>query len=592
MKFLEYEALHVLQGVGLSPGVSQGCVCRLQAHGPVVQRLHIGPSEIAEELNQLAAAVNRTRQQLIEIKAQLQDRVGGESAAVLDAHLLILEDPTLLSSIQNKIQHDLASSEWAVQEVSEQLLSVYRSIQDPIFRERRFDLEEVLERLALNLIEVDPHHGTISDDDLVLVAPTISLSILADFEVRRIRGLVSTRGAVASHLTILARSLQIPMVAEIEDLTPLSSGKRVLIDGNRGLVMVEPESVAGVLPPPARLQPDLERWEWRSCEVAKTLDGQAISLLANTELDNDLEQARAAGAEGIGLFRTEYLFMSRKDGAIGEEQQYRHYRRLAELVGSRPVHVRTLDIGDEGHPYFVELAGETEPVLGLRGIRLGLEHPKIFLPQIRAILRAACFGNLKIVFPMISSVDEVIRARQLVDEARSELARERIPIPAIEVGVMLEVPAAVVCLEALAEITDFFLVGTNDLIQYTLAIGRNEQRVAHLFQALHPAVLASLARIAEVTQRADRPVTVCGEMAAQPGLAGLLIGLGFRQLSMNPWSISTVRERVRGMTLVDLRSAAQQALSLKTIEAVENFIENTDLLGTNQGTRPNNGVRL
>ena len=585
MKSIDYEALHVLQGVGLSPGVSEGHVCRLQARGPVVQRLHIESNQISDELSQLAAAVNRTRRQLIEIKAQLNDRLGGESASVLDAHLLILEDPTLQTAIQNKIRHDLASSEWAVQEVAEQLLSAYRSIQDPIFRERRFDLEEVLERLAFNLAELDPNQGSVSDEDLVLVAPTISLAILADFEVSRIRGLVSTRGGRASHLTIIARSLQIPMVAAIDDLSPLGSGKRVLLDGNRGLVMVEPESIAGVFPASVRPNPQLEPSDWSSSESVATLDGQAITLLANTELDNDLEQARNAGAEGIGLFRTEYLFMSRKDGAIDEEEQYGSYRRLAEVAGRRPVHVRTLDIGDEGHPYFEELAGEMEPVMGLRGIRLGLEYPKILVPQIRAILRAACHGNLKIVFPMISSVDEVIRARHLVDQARSDLAREGIPVPAVEVGVMLEVPAAILCLEALTEIVDFFLVGTNDLIQYTLAIDRNAQRVAHLFQALHPAVLTSLARIAEVTKLATRPVIVCGEMATQSGLAGLLIGLGFRQLSMNPWSISTIREHILSMTLADLESAARQALSLKTIEEVVAFIEATDSLGKAQVTQ-------
>jgi len=585
VKSLEYGALNVLQGVGLSPGVRRGRVCRLQSHGPVVQRLNIKADQIADELKQLAAAVNRTRQQLIEIKAQLQERLGGESASVLDAHLLILEDPTLQSSIQEKIEHDLTSSERAVQEVTEQLLSAYRSIEDPIFRERRFDLEEVLERLAFNLAELDPHHGSVSDEDLVLVAPTLSLSILAEFEVSRIRGLVSTRGGSASHLTIIARSLQIPMVGSIEDLTALRNGQRVLIDGDRGLVMVEPESWAGVVPPPARPATDLEPAEWNSPEVVTTLDGQVISLLANTELDNDLEQARDAGAEGIGLFRTEYLFMSRKDGAIDEEQQYRSYQRLAAAAGSHPVHVRTLDIGDEGHPYFEELAGETEPVLGLRGIRLGLEYPEILLPQIRAILRAACFGNLKIVFPMVSSVDEVIRARSIVDQARSDLAREGLSVPPVQVGVMLEVPAAILCLEALTEIADFFLVGTNDLIQYTLAIDRNAPRVAHLFQALHPAVLTSLARIAEVTKRADRPVTVCGEMATQSGLAGLLIGLGFRRLSMNPWSISTIRDHIRRMTLSDLESAAQQALSLKTIEEVERFIEETGLLGVSSSGR-------
>ena len=426
----------------------------------------------------------------------------------------------------------------------------------------------------------EPHRQ--QHENLVLVGESISLSILAEFDVSHIKGLISTRGGTASHLTILARSLRIPMVTAIDNLSLLGSGKRVLIDGNRGLVLVEPESVTFPDHEPEerdKLDPD----EWKALSETVTLDGERVSLLANTELDLDLDHARAVAAEGVGLFRTEYLFMSRKDGPINEEEQFQRYQSLAQLLAGRPAYVRTLDIGDEGHPYFLELAGEDEPLLGLRGIRLGLDYPEILIPQLRAILRAAEFGDLRIVFPMISSAAEFARAREIVDQVLSDLRNEGHPVRTdVQVGAMLEVPAAIFCLRDLVELADFFLVGTNDLVQYTLAVGRNNQRVAHLFQPFHPAVLAILTQIIAVTTESETPVIVCGEMAGQPRSAALLVGLGFRQLSMNPMSIDAVRAEIQGVSTAELRLAAEHVLTLQSPRQIEQFVRETPFLAPRQ----------
>lgn len=564
-----------LEGVGLAPGLVIGTAYKVEPRVPAFYRIRIAPHEIEEELERLHKALATSRDQLQQVKAKFDAQLGREHSYIIEAHILMLEDREFLGAIRSRIQDQLESPERAVYEIGERWLQIYRSLDDPFFQERGSDLREVVARVVANLMELDPHGQTDLPPNLVLVAPAISLSTLADYEVDRVKGLILTSCGRTSHVTIIARSYQIPVVSGIENVEEqVRTGETVAVDGSRGLVWVNPAArqIREFL---ARAQQEKTRSEAvpEDREPCVTSDGRQVFLYSNTEVGSEVPSALKLGAEGVGLFRTEYIYMKNKKELVSEEEQFLIYRKLAETVRNRPALVRTLDIGDGRHPYFSHLAGESNSVLGLRGIRLSLRFPEIFKSQVRAIVRASRYGNLKIILPMVSSVEEVLEARSLVREAYLDLqARGMAVVGEIDVGVMLEIPAAVLNLEALAAHADFLAVGTNDLIQYTLAVGRTNETVAHLFNPLHPAVLATLRRVAEVARKMDRKALICGEIASQPLCAHLLIGMGFQHLSMNPFAIPDIKKVVREMSYSEAARMVDQLSRLATVKEVEGFL--------------------
>ncbi len=565
----------VIPGIGLAPGLAVGVAIRLERHGPPFFRLGIERPAVAQELDRFQKALQISRRQLEGIRKQFESYLGTDQAFIIDAHRMILEDPALIGQIESRIRDDLFSPERALRETAERWLEIYRCTGDSYFGQRGSDFEEVIERVISNLVELESSKRLETlPEDLILVSPTVSLSALADFQPQRIRGLVSTRGGDVSHLTIVARSCGIPYVGGVEHVSRLiRTGQRVVVDGFNGTVYVEPS---------AAFQASCRRKAQANRRITPrpvdgdpvfTQDGRRIYFLANTEVGKDVSRAIRHGAEGIGLFRSEYLYMARKSEPVSEDEQFRVYRELAEATGERPAYIRTLDIGDDGHPFFTNLTGEVEPILGVRGIRLSLLHPEIFKGQLRAIVRACQAGNLKIVLPMVSSADEVIEARRLLNEVQSEVAAEGVVLEApVQLGAMLEVPAAIFCLEAIAARCDFLLVGTNDLIQYTLAAGRSNQRVAHLFNPYHPAILASLARIARVAQEKEIVTIVCGEVASDPVYALLLVGMGFQRLSMASYSIPQLRTAMRGVRYTEVRRKVEAMLTLQTVKEVRESV--------------------
>ncbi|RPJ54690.1 MAG: phosphoenolpyruvate--protein phosphotransferase [Acidobacteria bacterium] len=579
-----------LCGIPLSPGIIVGTAYHVEPFTPSFYRLRISRVEVDQELRRFEEAVAQSRRQLTSIKQRLEAQIGRERSYIADVQLLILEDKRFRTEIEERIVRQLCSPERAIREAAEEWLSSFRSLQDPFFQERGSELKDVEERLLANLTEVNGKNGHLPEA-LILVAPEVTLSVLADYQLERIKGLVVTKAGAASHVTIIARSYQIPMVSGIENLTDqVHTGDTILVDGCEGVVYRNPSR--------------RETRRYQSCVEKKqqtaatedadtgpftTIDGRAIHLYLNTETESEVDSGLRQGAEGVGLFRSEFMFVKntatnlrasdRRSRAAGtnalltEQTQFDVYRGLALAAGGKPVVLRTLDTGEAGLISSLQ-AGADKTSFGLRGIRLSLKHPDIFRLQLRAALRASLFGKLKIVFPMVASVDEVIKGRQAVDEVQAELQREGIELThPIRVGVMLEVPAAILTLDNILCHADFAAVGTNDLIQYTLAAGRADDVMADLFNPLHPAVLMSLKKVAETSRRVEKLAYICGELASHPLYAYILIGLGFQHLSLHLGGLASLKRVIRAINYGEARDHVNQLLELPTVEAVNRFVE-------------------
>ena len=564
-----------LSGVGLSPGVSIGTAYEVEPQIVAMYPIRIASDEVTSELKRLHAALKESRLQLEKAREKLEAELGKEHSHIIDAHLLILQDPLLLEEIEKKIQEELQSPERAVREAAENWISAYRSLEDPFFRERGSDVEEVVQRLIFNLMELDSHGQEGLPEDLILVVPEASLFLLVEYPLERVKGLVVKRGGTTSHGIIIARSYQIPVVAGIQNLKEvIRTGDTLIVDGTLGVVRVRPsEQEIRSYQARVRKEQKLQKELVGDTSPCLTSDGQRIFLYANVEIDSEVPLGLRLGGGGIGLFRSEYIYMKDKQKPVSEEQQFKIYKDLAKVVGGRPAHIRTLDFGGERHPYFSPILGETDTALGLRGIRLSLRYPGIYREQIRAILRGSAYGNLKIVLPMVSDVDEVVQARRLIQAAKEELLGEGVAFnEEIEVGIMVEVPAAVIMLEALCPHVDFFAVGTNDLVQYTLAASRTDDRITNLFKPLHPAVLKSLYRVAQVAAAEGVLALVCGEVASHPVYVRLLIGMGFRHLSMSPFAIPEVKGRLREISCLEAAEMVKDVLRQATLAEVEDYV--------------------
>lgn len=564
-----------MSGTGLCPGISVGTAYRVEPRSAVLCQIRIARQEVSSELSRLREAVEESRRELQQVKLKFEAEVGKEHAYIIDAHLLILEDQQFLQEIEKRICEDLQSPERAVREAADKWVYFYRSLEDPFFQERGSDVEEVVERLVSNLVQLNPHSPHDLPEDLILVAPEVSLFLLSEYPLDQLKGLVLKKGGETSHVVIVARSCQIPVVSGIEAMEEtIRTGDTLILDGVSGTVVVRPsESHIRSFQVQARTERERVQERVQDSSPCVTVDGRKITLYANAEIGSEVPEGMKLGAEGIGLFRSEYIYMLDKSQPVSEERQLEIYKTVAREVGDRPAIIRTLDLGDEGHPYFSRIAGGREPSMGLRGIRLSLRYPEIYKSQVRAILRANHRGNLKIVFPMVSGVDEVIQGRQLIREVQEELKQKGLyDGDDIEVGVMVELPAAVFLLKEISAHVNFLAVGSNDLIQYTLAAGRNNEQVAYLFNPLHPAVLKILFRVAEVAKESQVIALVCGEIASHPVYARLLVGMGFQYLSMNSFAIPDIKRVIRETSYLEARDTVDHLLSLVTLDETEAYI--------------------
>src|SRR5574340_507782 len=553
-----------LHGVGVSGGIAIG-YAQLVSHAILEVAHYVVPKQgVAAELKRFDAAINATREELNALIAHVPANAPAEFSAFLNMHLMILNDATLSRAPKQLIETQQCNAEWALKQQMESLLVQFEEIEDSYLRERKADVVQVVERVLKSLLghpsyaaaPVSPEHSSI------LVAHDLSPADVILFKRQPFAAFITDVGGATSHTAILARSLNIPSIVALHHARQLVHEHELLIvDGHQGVVIVNPDKHVLAEYRLRQNQWEIERQKLKRLKStrATTLDGEDIELHANIELPDDIQQVRQSGATGIGLFRSEFLFLNRID-LPGEEEQFAAYRKVAEDMRGQPVTIRTLDLGADKH-----LSGSApqsaNPALGLRAIRLCLAEPQLFHTQLRAILRASHYGSVRILVPMLSSITELHQTLHLIQHARQSLAEENIPFaPDIAVGGMIEIPAAALAVEAFARQLDFLSIGTNDLIQYTLAIDRTDESVAHLYDPLHPAVLHLVAHTIRSARKAGKPVSVCGEMAGDALLTRLLLGLGLRNFSMHPAHVLAVKQQILKTSLPELAGWVQKML--------------------------------
>lgn len=562
-----------LTGIPVSPGVVVGRAVVLTGHADVV-RFPIPPDRVAHELEQLDVARARSHAQLQEIRARLASGPGHDLAPLFDAQLLILDDSMFMGRARDIVRHDRVNAAWAVHRAYEELCAVFATVEDPYLRERDSDLADVAGRIRMNLRRAGGWAADLLrdvDGPAVLVADELTASLAAQMDWSRVLGFATDAGGRTHHTAILARSLKVPAVVGLRDLSRrVSPGTAVVIDGTAGTVTLDPspadiEDARRQAPVRRRLSPSPS-----SAAVPPptlTADGVTIRLEANLERPEDATALLEAGAEGIGLFRSEFLLTERSPERLTEERQYEIYRALLTSVAPRRVTVRTFDLDER---QLSRWAGrerrDTRP--GRRGLRLGLVHLDVLRTQLRALLRAAPLGQLRVMFPFVTSVEEMRQATAVVRDVADELGRPG----AVPVGAMVEVPSAAIAADLLARESAFFTVGTNDLIQYTLAVDRTDERVSDLYEPLHPAVVRLLRLVRRAAARGRIDASVCGEMASDPAMIGLLIGLGFREFSMTPAAIPVARRLIQELRVTDARRTANEVLRLPTAADIEQHL--------------------
>jgi phosphotransferase system enzyme I (PtsI) len=557
------------QGRGVSEGVVVGRVLRVFTGTRQVYRATLDEKDVERETRRLRDAIRLARLQLLAIKARAEKELGVEHAYIFDAHLLMLEDRKLLDEVEKYIREERVNAEWAVKVAADRVLAVYAEIKDDYLRERGSDIEDVTQRILVALSGERPDHRSLTED-AVIVAEDLLPSAIAELDFKHARAIATDAGGWTSHTAIIARGLRIPAVVGLRDLHRRArTGDTIVVDAQQGLVILHPsESTLGdyksITTGPAGSRP-LASEEERG--PLRTLDGAEVRLRANVELPAEYEDVRRYGARGIGLFRSEFL-LSHKGVMPSEEEQCEAYREVALLAGEDGATIRLFDLGGEKFGG-VTTEIERNPALGLRAIRFSLRQEEVLRTQARAILRAAAHGRLDIVLPMISDVTDVRRARRLIDEERARLESEGKEIGRVEIGAMIEVPSAVMTADKVAREVDFFSLGTNDLVQYLLAVDRGNEKVADWFRSLHPAVLQSIKLTLDAARRASIPAVVCGEMASTPAYATVLIGLGAVDLSMAAYSIPRVRRVIEGINFADAEAIALECLDCDTADDVE-----------------------
>lgn len=563
-----------LHGTGVSPGIAVGRALVMERDAAPVFRLAVPADRVEGEVRRLEEAIASSREQLRAVKERLSREVGAPHAYIFDAHLLMLDDPLLRERAAEIVRGEAVNAEWALRAVSESLHALFSQFSDAYLRERSTDLDDVIGRIQLNL-RGSSEAPSLSQlpGPVVLVAGDLTPSEAAELDWDRVLAIVTDIGSSTYHTAIIARSLGIPAVAGLKEATrQIPPGSLVAVDGTRGEVVVEPSGAALEALGAAQevYRREEERLRGTRGLAAQTLDGVEVRLEANVEFPEEAATAQLYGAQGIGLFRSEYL-LGRSLRFPSEDQQLDVYRRLVEQMHPHPVTVRTWDVGLEA----LGPAGPSSPnpALGERALRLLRRSPDPFRVQLRALLRAGRQGPVRIMFPFVSGPGDLRLALTLLEQVKAELRAEGVPFREdVPVGVNLEVPSAAVVADLLAPEVDFFSVGTNDLIQYLLAVDRTDPRVSSLYEPLHPAVLRTLRRIADTAEAHGRPLSVCGEMAGQPVEAVLLVGLGFRSLSMAPSAIPRVKEALRAVRAADARSLAERCLGLATCGEIEALV--------------------
>ncbi len=566
----------IIEGIPASPGVVVGKAFILDTERPHVEQERISPEEMQEEIENFTTAIDETRRELLKLRSGLEQELGETHARIFDAHLMILEDSMVVDGTVRRIREEGINAAFALTETIGHVTKAMERTRDEYLRERVYDIKDIERRLLMRLLGRKARSLKNLEDDVIVLAQELAPTHTASMHRERVVGFGTEVGGRTSHAAIMARSLEIPAVVGLHGATDIiRQGETVIIDGTVGLLVYRFDSA--ILDYYAERKRKLAEFEQELLTYkdypAVTKDGRKFELGANIEIPDEVTSALSHGAEGIGLFRTEYLFIARDD-LPSEDEQYEAYRDVVKAMAPSPVVIRTLDVGGDKFGPHGAAEREANPFLGWRGIRYSLSHPDLFIKQLKAILRASVHGNVQIMFPMISSLQEVWDAKQVLEAARQELTvTGREFAPDIDVGIMVETPAAVAIAEILAAEVDFFSIGSNDLVQYTLAVDRGNDRVAYLYDQYHPAILKLISETVRAAKRQRKWVGLCGEMAGDPLSVLLLIGFGLNKLSTSPLMLPEVKSIVRASSYSYARKVVQRAMSMKTGPEVRRYLE-------------------
>ncbi|NIM90340.1 MAG: phosphoenolpyruvate--protein phosphotransferase [Candidatus Aminicenantes bacterium] len=564
-----------LRGIGVSPGIAIGEVFLTERVIFTSRKESISPLQTAEEIARLKKAIKRTKEQLTEIKKQIKNKMGKEHSFIFEAHIMILEDKSLLKSLEKVIKEERAKAEWALSQVHNKYQKVFDSIDDEYLKQRMSDVSDVLARVYRSL-EVKPKKKKDDGKEKILIAHELLPSEAAlRLSQRSVLAVAMDMGGQTSHTAILARSLNIPAVVGLSNITKIvKNGDHLIVDGTDGEVIINP--------PPAiqkefiskkRKYDDYREELKKTTKLSSlTLDSVRFFPWANIELPEEVNLAFSLGAEGIGLFRSEFLYLQRT--SLPTEQDHLSvYSRLAREAYPSPVYIRTIDIGGEKALPQFKIEKEPNPALGLRAIRFSLKDKDTFRVQLKAILKASSLKNVRVLIPMITELEEIEEFKIIFREVKEELKKDKVKFDEnIPVGVMIEVPAAAAITDILVKEVDYLSIGTNDLIQYYLAVDRSNEFVSYLYKPLHPSVLRLIKYIIDIAQREGKEITVCGEMAAEPLSAIVLLGIGLRNFSMNPIFIPRIKKALRSVEYKSVKKVVQEAMNLKTAQEIEEYV--------------------
>jgi phosphotransferase system enzyme I (PtsI) len=565
----------ILKGINASPGICIGKAYLVDKEGvDVVEQYHITGKKLQREIKRFKAAVKKAKDEIHTIIDNSPEEL--QRAHILETHIALLKDKMLYGKTIKTIETDGINAEWALKKVVSNLKSVFQNMTDSYLQERASDIVHVSDSIMHNLVGVASEDIAAIDKRVILVAHDLSPADTSRINLERIMGFITDRGGKTSHTGIMAQALEIPAVVGLENVTTaIKSDDLIIVDGNTGKVIVHPSENTLV-----EYEEQKNQYEEYKAVItreshlrAETTDGVRLDVMANIELPEEVDSVVNYGGDGIGLYRTEFQYMNRPEFP-SEEELFNKYKKVVQVMAPKPVTIRTLDIN--GDKALANHSGydETNPALGLRAIRYCLRKQDVFKTQLRAILRAAASGRVRILFPMISAYFEICEARRLLDEAADSLEKDGLPYNReIEIGIMIEVPSAVVLADLLAEKADFFSIGTNDLIQYALAIDRGNRQVANLYQPLDPAIIRMIKHVADVARDKGIEVFMCGEMAATPHHIPLLLGMGLDELSMNPQSIPQIKRIIRSLNVSDAQSFVREALKMKTAKRVFELVQ-------------------
>ena len=562
-----------IQGISGSRGVAVGNVYRYIQEEIVIPDYTVADDKVEEEIGKFAAAMAATLKQLDTIRQKALDEMGPEEAAIFEAHMQIAQDPSLSDGIKSLVESSHTNVVAATAQTIETFANIFLGMEDPYMRERGADIKDIGDRLMRNLLGMNPRGLSHISGEVILVAQDLAPSDTASLDKNVVKGIVTAAGGPTSHAAIMARTLEIPAVMGVGDIENFVDGDKAVVLGTDGIVEINPSDADWdeYTNQAAAFQEELKRLRESANLEATTTDGHHVELFGNIGKAKDAKNALTMGAQGIGLYRTEFLYME-NDELPAEDVQFEEYKKVAQDMKGKPVIIRTMDIGGDKELKCLDLPSEMNPFLGYRAIRISLNRPDIFKVQLRALLRASAFGDIHIMYPMIASVEEVKQANAMLDECKEELTAEGKEFNKdIKVGIMIEVPAAAVISPILAKYVDFFSIGTNDLCQYTLAVDRMNEAIGSLYQPLHPGVLRLIKHVIDASHEQGKFTGMCGELAGDPVATMILLGLGLDEFSMTASSIPLIKNILRSVSKAECEEVANKALTMDTAEEITGY---------------------